>query len=269
MKVLKEIRTPWNKGVKINKPSNNSLNIPKDELYDLYINQKLTSNEIAQIYNCSSKTIRNWLSKHDIPIRDDGEAVKLERSKWSNEKELERSKKFHQTWLEKPQEEKDEMQRKRLEHPNTNSPESILKAHQTRLKNGTSNESISELNFIHKLELIGIDKDDIIHHYIGDSRYPFNCDFYIKSKDLFIEYQGHWTHGPEPFDRNNKNHLEYLNKMENKNINMSTWTIRDPKKLNTAINNKINLLLVYPRNKTYLIQNGKIITIDINDINKI
>ena len=50
---------------------------------------------------------------------------------------------------------------------------------------------------------------------------------------------------------------------------MDTWTKRDPLKLKIALENNINLVLVYPRNNCYLISNGKISTIDINDINKI
>lgn len=269
MKIVEEKRIPWNKGIKTNQPSYNRINIPKDELYDLYIGKEYTSEEIAKLYNCSSKTVRNWLAKYDIQIRSIGDSVKLERSKWSDEKELERSRKFHNTWVNKSQEEKDEAQRKRLANPNVNSPESILKSNRTKIINGTSKESKSENEFIHKLEILGTDKDDIIHHYVGDSRYPYDCDIYIKSKDLFIEYQGHWTHGPEPFDKSNKNHIEYLNKMEEKGISMDTWIRRDPIKLEKALDNKINLLLVYPRENNYLVQNGKIVTIDINDINKI
>ena len=29
-------------------------------------------------------------------------------------------------------------------------------------------------------------------------RYPFACDFYISSLDLFIECNYHWTHGGKP-----------------------------------------------------------------------
>ena len=36
--------------------------------------------------------------------------------------------------------------------------------------------------------------DDVVRQY-SDDRYPFSCDFYIKSKDLFIECNFHWTHG--------------------------------------------------------------------------
>lgn len=109
-----------------------------------------------------------------------------------------------------------------MNSPNINSPEAILKSHNTRILNGTTNQSKSENEFLHKLEILGINKDDIIHHYIDTKRYPYNCDFYIKSKDLFIEYQGHWTHGPDIFDKNNENHLNYLVKMQDKGINMDT-----------------------------------------------
>ena len=70
---------------------NQKLNIDKETLYDLYINKKLTSKECAEIFGCTSKSIRNYLSLYDIPIRQNGEAVKLERSKWSDEKEQHRS----------------------------------------------------------------------------------------------------------------------------------------------------------------------------------
>lgn len=60
---------------------NKKLNLDKNTLYDLYINQKMTSNEIAELFDCTSKSIRNYLIKYNIPVRQNGEAVALERSK--------------------------------------------------------------------------------------------------------------------------------------------------------------------------------------------
>lgn len=262
MKILKED----NKSLKI---PHNKLDINKNDLYDLYINQQLTPKEIAELYNCSSRTIRNWLHRYNIPVRPNGEAVKLERTKWSKEKELERSRKIHNAWVNKTPEELSEIQAKKMESGKINSPEAILKAHETRLKNGTSKISKAEMKFYNQLLFMGFDEDDVIHSYIGDKRYPYNCDFYIKSKDLFIEYQGHQTHYTEPFDETNEEHLKLKQFFENKGYDMSTWTKRDPKKLKTAIENNINLLLIYPKHKNYLIKNGKITTININDIDKI
>lgn len=263
-------RIPWNKGIKTNSPAHNSLQLDKDILYDMYINKLMTSEEIADEFNCSSRTIRNYLHKYNIPVRSIGDSIKLERSKWSDEKELERSRKFHTTWINKSQKERDEIHRKRMSSQNVNSPEAILKAHQTRLQNNTSNTSKAEKEFLHKLILMGFNENEIISPYIGDSRYPYNCDYYIPSKDLFIEYQGHQTHGPDIFDKDNEEHIKYLIKYQDNGVDMSTWFKRDPQKLKTAIDNKINLILVYQKGKkVYYIHNGKITTIDINDINKI
>ena len=54
---------------------------------------------------------------------------------------------------------------------------------------------------------------------------------------------------------------------------MKTWTVRDVNKLNTAKENKINLLLIYPKHDTYLVTQGEIKNlykfnlVNINDIN--
>lgn len=60
------------------------------------------------------------------------------------------------------------------------------------------------------------DKDDIIYQYSDKERYPFNCDFYVKSKDLFIEVNYFWTHGTEPFNENNPEHIKKLNEWKEK-----------------------------------------------------
>lgn len=43
-------------------------------------------------------------------------------------------------------------------------------------------------------------KENIIRQYKSNV-YPFHCDFYIQSEDLYIEYQGSWTHGNMPYRR--------------------------------------------------------------------
>ena len=270
MLILKENKNSKFRFKLINENSKNlPMNLDKDTLYDLYITQQKTSREVGDILGCTSKTVRNYLAKYGIPIRPHGEAIKLERSKWDDEKELQRARNVHKAWAKKTPEEIKAINDKKLASGNINSPASIAKAYQTKLNNGTSLESKSENDFYNKLLILGYDKDDVKRHYFKDSRYPYDCDFYIVSQDLFIEYQGHQTHGNEPFDKNNRTHLDLLQQYSNSGYDMSTWTTRDPKKLQTAINSKINLLLIYPKHKTYLVKDGKITTIDINDINKI
>lgn len=75
---------------------------------------------------------------------------------------------------------------------------SILKNRKGRC--GTSKEELHLLKELRKIF------PDIVHQYC-DPRYadpntgvPFACDFYLPSHDLFIEFQGHWTHGGGPFN---------------------------------------------------------------------
>lgn len=248
---------------------NKKLNLDKETLYDLYVNQQMTSEEIAKVFNCTSKSIRNYLINYGIPVRQNGEAVKLQRSKWSTEKEQARSKKFIQNWHDKSDEEKAEITAKRTK--NINSHEAIIKAKETKLKNNTVKKSIAEEEFYNKLILF-FDQDDIIRQYIDLQKYPFNCDFYIKSKDLFIEYQGHQTHGTKPYDELDPDCWDEIEEMEKRGYSSTTYTVRDPKKIKTAIDNNLKLLLIYPKNNSYLIKNGTIKNlghIDIIDINDI
>jgi predicted GIY-YIG superfamily endonuclease len=43
--------------------------LPKDELYDLYVNQKLSKKTISKIYECGITTIDRRLKEYNIPIR--------------------------------------------------------------------------------------------------------------------------------------------------------------------------------------------------------
>lgn len=70
----------------------------------------------------------------------------------------------------------------------------------TKRKNNSFCKSTPEEIYYNRLiEQYG--RDDVFRQY-RDERYPFNCDFYIKSKDMFIECNFHWTHGKHPYDSN-------------------------------------------------------------------
>lgn len=90
--------------------------------------------------------------------------------------------------------------------------------------------------------------DDVVRNYKCE-RYPFFCDFYIKSKDLFIECNFHWTHGPKPFDVNDFECQHILDKWkeeaeekDSKYIRQAIhiWTELDPLKRETARKNNLN-----------------------------
>ena len=58
-------------------------------------------------------------------------------------------------------------------------------------KNGTYKKSKKEDECY---ELLIKKYDNVIRQYRDENRYPFNCDFYIPNEDLFIEFNGYWTH---------------------------------------------------------------------------
>ena len=89
---------------------------------------------------------------------------------------------------------------------------------------------------------------DIVRQYKSD-KYPFACDFYIPSLDLYIEYNGSWTHGNKPFENTKEDNikLEYWKSKNTKYYNnaIQTWTIRDPQKRKIAKENNLNYLEIW------------------------
>ena len=91
-----------------------------------------------------------------------------------------------------------------------------------------------------------------IRQYCSE-KYPFQCDFYIPEIDTYIEYQGHWKHGKEPYlETNIQKEKVKLWEEKSKEINFKgknkktyndaiyTWTISDPLKRETAKKNNLN-----------------------------
>lgn len=134
-----------------------------------------------------------------------------------------------------------------------------VKSYNTKKKNNSFHTSKDE-NEVYDLLLTKFTKDDIIRQYKSEV-YPFVCDFYIKSLDLYIEYNGTWTHGYDingkclgSFDENNLEHIKLLEFWENKSKEVNfkkkvktyyknaiyTWTVLDVKKLETFRKNNLN-----------------------------
>ena len=121
-------------------------------------------------------------------------------------------------------------------------PESREKEYQTRKKNGTFNTSKPEKEL---LEYIKLYFPNVEYQYKNKKEYPFRCDFYIPELNLYIEYNGLWTHGDHPFDENNQEDIDKLNLWKSKNTKyyqnaINTWTNLDVRKRNIAKNNNLN-----------------------------
>lgn len=134
------------------------------------------------------------------------------------------------------------------------------KAAKTHRKNNSFNNSKPEIS-LRKILVEIFNENDIITEYSDDPRYPFKCDFYIKSEDLFIELNAHWTHGKHPFDNSNPKDILTMNKWIDKQayyINskgrkiknsyfcaVDVWTCKDVIKRNTAKENSLNYIEIF------------------------
>ncbi len=125
---------------------------------------------------------------------------------------------------------------------NPSQSETIKNKKRATMKKNNSYNKSKEEEYINKIlcEKFG----EVKRQYVSKV-YPFACDFYIPSLNLYIEYQGYWAHGNEPYNKNNIEHQKILQNWTNnthpqyKNA-IKTWTTKDPLKRNTARKNNLN-----------------------------
>lgn len=130
----------------------------------------------------------------------------------------------------------------RSEHWKARQEEIQSKIYKTKKKNKTFSSSSPE---DHAYKILKERWVDVVRQY-KSKEYPWSCDFYIPSIDLYIEFNCHWTHGDHPYDhiideekinvwtcKMNEGHKYYK-----KAIN--TYTITDVKKRETAKQNRLN-----------------------------
>lgn len=91
-------------------------------------------------------------------------------------------------------------------------------------------------------------------HGYKSTKYPFVCDLYIPSKDIYIELNFHWTHGLHPYNKKNdsKKLAEWIEKSKTSKYfenAIHTWTVRDIHKLKVAKRNKVQLFVFYTKSE--------------------
>lgn len=132
------------------------------------------------------------------------------------------------------------------------------KIFKSRRKNKTLNTSLPETTMLYELQSI-FGEDDVVYNEIIDDRYPYHVDFYIKSRDLFIELNGDVTHGNKWFDDNDEydkkkldSYLINMERIESESGKKSkygaiirTWTVTDVMKRNIAKENNLNYLVFW------------------------
>lgn len=132
--------------------------------------------------------------------------------------------------------------------PNFNNP---IKRYNTMKENGSFKCSMEE-NYAYLY--LSLNYPDTVRQYKDEERYPFNCDFYVPSLDLFIECNFHWTHQGHIYDPNSIEDQKLLYELQHKNGKYydnagKTWTIRDPLKYNTAKQNNLNYKIFWNLNE--------------------
>lgn len=134
--------------------------------------------------------------------------------------------------------------------------EILTKSYETKKQNRSFNMSLPEdLYYDYLVEKYGL--SDVTRQYT-DVRYPYACDFYIKSLDLFIELNLNWTHGKHLFDPTSSTDQIKLQQWTVKAKNskfyqkaIEVWTVKDPEKFACAKRNNLNYIVYYNEAELY------------------
>lgn len=232
------------------------------------INSRTPEEKIA--YNKKISTARSGKGTGNIPWNKGKHTGNC----WSGKHHTDESKqKISQTKQNKSDEEKQAIEEKRLASRIYTAPwnkgistgswdeskkqEILAKQYVTKKQNNSFNSSKPENRYYEYL-IAKYSQEDIISQYSVDPRYPFVCDFYIKSIDTFIELNLHWSHGGHLF---NKDNIQDINKLAiwqekattsdfYKNA-IETWTVRDPQKMEYAKANNLNYICFYSEEELY------------------
>jgi len=122
----------------------------------------------------------------------------------------------------------------------------LSKVYQTKKNNNTFNSSKPE----DELETALTAKfNKVCRNYAEDPRYPFACDFYIPERELFIEYNGFWTHQPSIgwYNQKSSKHRKLREELDVKFpdwIPMS-WYTSDVKKRKAAKKHNLNYVVLW------------------------
>lgn len=136
----------------------------------------------------------------------------------------------------------------------SHSQESLEKIYNTKKKNNTFSSSKPEKELEVELRKLF---PDLKTQYKSEV-YPFACDYYIPSLDLYIEYNGMWTHGGCFYDENDENSRNILEMWKQRSEHstfyknaIDGWTQRDILKLNTALENNLNYIAWFNEEQAY------------------
>lgn len=120
----------------------------------------------------------------------------------------------------------------------------------SKFKNKSFNSSETE-DFLYELLINKFGEHNVKRQYKSND-YPFLCDYYIESLDLYIELNAFWTHGGHYYNVNDEDDFNlaklWLIKGETSTFYKKAhyvWTVSDLTKRDYAIQNGINYLVFW------------------------
>ena len=127
-----------------------------------------------------------------------------------------------------------------------------------RRVNGTLSSSMGE-DVLYEMLVEYFGEDDVLRNVCVDFRYPYHVDFYVKSRDLFIELNGDQCHYRHWFDANNEQDMQVLRSWEENRDRLEsdmgresryrkyidTWTGSDVAKRSAAREYELNYIVFW------------------------
>lgn len=114
-----------------------------------------------------------------------------------------------------------------------------------------SEASLDPLETIFRALVERYGPDNVVREY-SCNRYHFACDFYIPSRDLFIEYNGDWVHGGHWYDERDRGDREQLYEWERQSLSdmfydsaASVWSSMDCIKRRDAQRHELNYVVFW------------------------
>ena len=240
--------------------------INKEDIYFLYITKNISRQDIAKLFFIDEFIIKQWLKLYNIQKTKYQRISNMHKSiktKFGDENIFITpyfKKKSEQTCLQKYGV---KSYTQTLQYHNLYNNKSFIlnrsnKEYITKKKNNSFATSKPEEEIYN---LLCQKYGEIKRQYKSDL-YPYRCDFYIPSIDTYIEYQGHWTHGKEPYIgskeqqekiilwKEKSNELNFKNEYKiHYSRAIHIWTISDPLKRNTAKKNNLNWIEFFNMNQ--------------------
>lgn len=118
----------------------------------------------------------------------------------------------------------------------------------TKRNHGTfTSSSGEEMLYEILVDLFG--EDDVKRQYQSEL-YPFACDFYIPSRNMYIELNGHWSHTDHWYDISSREDAEIVDLWCERDTlyyknSLEVWTERDVLKRQTARKHHLNYVVFW------------------------